>query len=51
MSADLNVLVAKLTEKLGAAIIKLENRLGEVTLVVAAADFQPDKGQTRISVF
>jgi len=38
MSADLNVLIAKLTEKLGAAIVKLENRLGEVTLVVAAAD-------------
>jgi NADH-quinone oxidoreductase subunit C len=38
MSADLNVLSAKLTEKLGAAIVKLENRLGEVTIVVAAAD-------------
>jgi len=38
MSADLNVLIAKLTEKLGAAIVKLEHRLGEVTVVVTAAD-------------
>ena len=37
MVADINLLAAKINEKFGAGV-QLENRLGELTLIVAAAD-------------
>jgi NADH-quinone oxidoreductase subunit C len=40
MATDLNHLSADLQEAFGAQIVNLENRLGELTLVVKAADMQ-----------
>ena len=37
MVADINLLAAKINEKFGAEV-QLENRLGQLTLIVAAAD-------------